>query len=193
VKVRILLTGLFAFAVIAHCQQLPEPRLTFAGLPEYPPIARLAHVQGEVRVAFVLSPKGEPVSVTAISGQPLLKAAAEQNVKTWPFELPKDLYRTDWKYDTTFVYKISSDEQPYEHAKLTVKFDSFRHVELTTNPPFKQVREGLSSPGGRAAATVDHGGRLRGALAIGLLRDVSFVQGEGRTEWSSELEWQRIC
>ena len=65
----------------------------------------------------------------------MLKPAAEENVKTWRFELPKNLYRTEWKYDTIFNFKISNDKQPYEDPRLTVTLDSYRYVVVTTNPP----------------------------------------------------------
>src|SRR5438105_3360540 len=107
-------TLLLLMATAASARSLPEPRLKSAGLAQYPPIARLAKIQGEVKVEFVLNSSGEPISVTAISGHPLLKGAAEENVKTWRFELPKDVYRTEWKYDTVFDFKISDDKQPYE-------------------------------------------------------------------------------
>ncbi|HWO38221.1 MAG TPA: ankyrin repeat domain-containing protein, partial [Candidatus Acidoferrum sp.] len=92
-------------------------------------------MQGRVKVDFTLNSNGEPIGVTAVSGHPMLKAAAEDNVKTWRLELPKNLYRTDWKYSTVFNFKISNDEQPYENPKLTVSLDSFHYVEVVTNPP----------------------------------------------------------
>jgi TonB family protein len=128
-------TFLLLVATAVSARSLPEPRLKSAGLPQYPPIARLAKVQGEVKVEFVLNSSGEPISVTAISGHPLLKGAAEENVKTWRFELPKDVFRTEWRYDTVFDFKISDDKQPYEDPKLTVTLDSYRYVKITTNPP----------------------------------------------------------
>ena len=128
-------TILLLIATVALGQRTPEPYLKSAGLPQYPPIARLAQIQGEVKVEFVLNLDGEPVSVIAVSGHPMLRAAAEQNVKTWRFELPKDLYRTEWKYNTIFDFRISNDKQPYEDPKLTVTLDSYHHVVVTTNPP----------------------------------------------------------
>lgn len=95
----------------------------------------MARIQGEVKVDFVLNGSGEPVSVTVVSGHPLLRAAAEENVKSWRFELPKDLYRSEWKYSSTFNFKISADEEPYENPKLTVAINSFQYVEVITNPP----------------------------------------------------------
>jgi len=88
-----------------------------------------------VKVEFVLNSVGDPVSVSAVSGHPLLKPAAEANVKTWRFDLPKNVYRTEWKYETVFNFKISNDKQPHEDPKLTVTLDSYRYVEVTTNPP----------------------------------------------------------
>jgi len=146
-KNRVSRTLLLFMATAVSAQRLPEPRLKSAGLPQYPPIARLAKVQGEVKVEFVLNANAEPVSVTAVSGHPLLKGAAEENVKTWRFDLPKDLYRTEWKYDTIFNFKISDDKQPYEDPKLTVTLDSYRYVEVTTNPPSDKYAHDCPPPG----------------------------------------------
>src|SRR3974377_1821518 len=105
-------------------QSPPEPTLMSAGLPRYPPIARLAKIQGEVKIDFNLNSNGEVIRATAVSGHPMLKPAAAETGKTWGFETPNNLYRTDWKYSTVFSFKISNDEQPYENAKLTVRIDS---------------------------------------------------------------------
>ncbi len=126
---------LFAFACVLSGQNLPKPMLVSAQLPHYPPLARLTNTQGEVKVDFVLNARGEPLSVIAASGHPLLKAAAVDNVKSWRFELPKDLYRTEWKYSSTFNFKILTDEDPYENPKLTVVMNSFEYIEVVTNPP----------------------------------------------------------
>lgn len=145
---------LLALAGIAFGQALPEPTLVFAGLPRYPPIARLAKIQGEVKVDFTLNSHGEVVTATAVSGHPMLKGAAEENVKTWRFELPKNLYRTDWKYSMVFNFKISNDEQPYENPKLTVSLDSFRFVEVVTNPPSTKYAHDCPTPDETTPPTV---------------------------------------
>lgn len=126
---------LISFAGVSFGQNPPKPKLVSAQLPRYPVLARLAHVQGEVKVDFMLNANGEPLSITATSGTPLLKAAAVDNVRSWRFELPKDLYRTEWRYSTTFSFKISDNEEPYEEPKLTVVMNSFSYVEVITNPP----------------------------------------------------------
>jgi TonB family protein len=126
---------LLFLAGVALGQNLPQPQLISAQLPKYPTLARMARIEGEVKVEFVLNSSGEPISVIAVSGHPLLKGTAEENVKSWRFELPKDLYRTEWKYSTTFHFKISGDVGPYDSAKLAVVVNSFHDVEVTTNQP----------------------------------------------------------
>src|SRR5258705_615156 len=126
---------LFVFACVLFGQNPPKPKLVSAQLPQYPALARLTNTQGEVKVDFVLNASGEPLSVIAVSGHFRLKAAAIDNVKSWRFELPKDLYRTEWKYSSTFNFKISTDEEPYEGPKLTVVMTSFEYGEFVTNPP----------------------------------------------------------
>jgi TonB family protein len=116
-------------------QNLPKPDLVSAQLPRYPPLARQTRTQGEVEVEFALNPDGEPMSVAAVSGHPLLKSAAENNVKSWRFRFPKGLYRSEWKYRSIFNFKISADEDAYDEPKLTVVMDSFEYVEVITNPP----------------------------------------------------------
>src|ERR1700722_3377730 len=133
-KRTLLVFVLFFWGCVLFGQNLPKPRLISAQLPHYPPTARLTGTQGEVRVDFVLNASGEPESVAAVSGHPLLQRAAEDNVKSWRFEFPRDLYRTEWKYSTTFNFKITTDDDPYENAKLTVNIDSFEYVEVITNP-----------------------------------------------------------
>jgi TonB family protein len=146
VKSLVVGTALLLITTVALGQRLPEPRLTSAALPEYPALARLAQIQGEVKVEFVLNSNGEPISVVAVSGHPMLKGMAEQNVKTWRFELPKDLSRTEWKYDTIFNFKISDDKLPYEDPKLTVTLDSYRYVEVRTNPPATKYAHDCPTP-----------------------------------------------
>ena len=59
----------------------------------------------------------------------MLKSAAVENVKTWKFENP---YTVERKYETTFMYKLSGVEVPLP-KRCTVKFDSYRQVELVSD------------------------------------------------------------
>jgi TonB family protein len=131
--VRLAILLLLVHVGSALAQDEPEPQLISAQLPAYPAIARVAHVEGDVKVEFVLNSSGEPVSATAVSGPRLLWRAAQDNVMSWRFRLQKDASRTDWTFDTTFHFKITHDEDPYANAKLTVTENSFKDVIVITN------------------------------------------------------------
>jgi len=84
-----LLLALFAttFGVCRAQTVVPD------SLPEleYPPIARAAHVEGDVVVSFRQTPDGRTVDVTPVSGPAMLQEIAVQNVKAWHFEPKAEL------------------------------------------------------------------------------------------------------
>jgi len=52
----------------------------------YPPLARAAHVSGDVIVEMVVDEQGDVISATATSGHPLLKEAALAAARQWKFK-----------------------------------------------------------------------------------------------------------
>jgi hypothetical protein len=40
----------------------------------------------------------------------MLKETTAAIVRSWKFELPKNLFRTEWKYDTIFRYHLSGKD-----------------------------------------------------------------------------------
>ena len=125
----ILILSCFSFA-----QQVPEPILDSAQMPKYPALAREARVEGEVKVSFLLNSSGEVASLEVLSGHPMLKEAAAATVKSWKFRMPHDLFRTEWRYETTFRYHLSGRElEPSEETKLTIVVDSFHHIDVMSD------------------------------------------------------------
>ena len=111
-------------------------------MPKYPPLALAARIEGEVKVSFVLDDKGEVGSVDVKSGHPMLKEATAAIVRSWKFDLPKNLFRTEWKYDTTFRYHLSGKElESSEIAKLTIVMDSFHRIDVMSDSykPIMQI------------------------------------------------------
>ncbi len=109
----------------------PEPILKSAGQPTYPPLARAAHIEGEVRLEFVLNRDGDPSSVTVISGHPMLVPATVATVKTWKFEFPENAFEEGRKYETTFAYKLAKKEIEQENQpKVNVAVNTFHRVEI---------------------------------------------------------------
>ena len=54
--------------------------------PDYPELAREAHVSGLVRLQVVIAPSGHVKSASVVGGHPLLIASAMQAVKEWQYE-----------------------------------------------------------------------------------------------------------
>jgi TonB family protein len=118
---------IFAICAGTGSAQTDEPVLLSANIPFYPPLARQARVYGTVKVAFTLpASSGEPANVEAVSGHPLLKPAAIENVKTWHF---RNIYAVERRYETTFHYTLTESESPH------VAFESFSIVEIVARKP----------------------------------------------------------
>jgi TonB family protein len=121
------LCALLCFLVVCLSlgAQATEPELVSANMPTYPPLARQARIEGTVKVSFTLPANGgEPANVEVLSGHPVLKGAAVENVKTWHFRNP---YAVERKYETTFRYRLA------ESRKVT--FESFQSVEIVIPVP----------------------------------------------------------
>ena len=52
----------------------------------YPPIAQVAHIEGSVRVQFVVGTDGTTKDLTYLSGPPLLMRATLNSIRTWRFK-----------------------------------------------------------------------------------------------------------
>lgn len=78
----------------------PLPTLKSGEMPLYPPLARLAHIEGNVKLR--VSTDGERVTgVSVEEGQPMLAKAAEANVKTWQF-----VNHNPTVFETTFAFHL---------------------------------------------------------------------------------------
>jgi protein TonB len=65
---------------------LKPPRQTYSIDPEYPALARQAHISGTVVVEAVIDERGNVVQAHAVSGHPLLLSAALGAVFQWKYE-----------------------------------------------------------------------------------------------------------
>ena len=90
-------------------------------LPElkYPPIARAAHVQGDVVVSFRQTPEGRTVDVTPISGPVMLQGIAVENVKAWHFEPKAELAGPAYK--VTFHFQLNPPDDGYDDSQPVTK------------------------------------------------------------------------
>jgi protein TonB len=66
--------------------QVESARLIFQPRPEYPPLAKMARIQGVVRLDAVISKDGSIQDLKVISGHPLLVRAALEAVQRWRYQ-----------------------------------------------------------------------------------------------------------
>jgi len=97
---------ILAFVPSLAGQNSPDalPDVVGHSQPTYPPLARQARIQGDVRARF--NTDGELVKeAEAVSGHELLRKAAEENVRTWRF-----VPHTPATFYVTFRYKLASGD-----------------------------------------------------------------------------------
>jgi hypothetical protein len=90
---------------IAEESKGPLPTVVSATVPFYPRTARLARIEGVVRLQ--ISTDGRRVSTISVKGgPPVLIPAAEENVRTWLFKEHKPT-----TFEVTFHYKMLPESE----------------------------------------------------------------------------------
>jgi TonB family protein len=120
---------LIAGAALASTSGTATPKPISSALPVYPEGARQARVEGTVKLWFELNDNGGVTQVGIASGNPLLRDAAVEAVKSWRFQpntLPPSV-----RLETEFVYVLNVQAKEGE-PKLTVSMTDFRHVEVVS-------------------------------------------------------------
>jgi hypothetical protein len=99
--------------VLAQKSAETLPKVLEHSEPIYPPLARQSRIQGEVIVKVTTD--GESVrEALAETGHPLLRKAAEGNVKTWKFSS-----HTPATFNVTFRYKLVESNSEVEFLQST--------------------------------------------------------------------------
>jgi len=60
-------------------------------MPFYPPLARQARIEGKVQLHYTVNEQGDTSEIEAVTGHPMLKQAAIENVEGWKFGWPNPL------------------------------------------------------------------------------------------------------
>src|SRR5579875_1698216 len=66
--------------------QVEAAKLIYGPSPEYPPLAKMARIQGTVRLEAIISKDGTIQDLKVLSGHPLLVKAALDAVKQWRYQ-----------------------------------------------------------------------------------------------------------
>lgn len=118
---------LWAFAGMAQESKVTLPMLAGAAVPLYPPLARVAHVEGIVHVKITTD--GHRV-ITAHSkdGPKLLAAAAEENARTWEFATHEPT-----TFTITYYYKLDAKlKGSVNNPTVVLRLPT--EVEISTRP-----------------------------------------------------------
>jgi hypothetical protein len=103
------------------------PTVTGATVPLYPPIARVASLQGTV-VLLVTTSGNKVESTKILSGHPLLAQAAESNIRTWTFigDPPQSM---------KVVYRYEISEKCEGDPSVKLAFPSEAWICAKPSPP----------------------------------------------------------
>lgn len=82
-SIYLVFTCLLAGSAVAQEHKISVQR--FDPAIKYPPLAKQAQIESDIKVALRLSSKGEVLEATVLSGHPILKQAALDNVRLWRF------------------------------------------------------------------------------------------------------------
>ena len=64
---------------------LQEGKLLQMIRPEYPPMAKMAHIRGTVRLSAIIDANGRIIELKVVEGHPILAAAARAAVEKWRY------------------------------------------------------------------------------------------------------------
>ena len=100
----------------------------------YPDFARAAQIQGAVDVEIVIGSDGGISSANAISGHPVLKEAAEKNIKKWRFDSSSTSNRP---LTVTYEFRLELPKIYYRPESRNI-FELPARVTVTSNFPEPQ-------------------------------------------------------
>jgi TonB family protein len=110
----LLLSALLAAPALA---QSTAPVLAGPPNVNYPPIAKAAHVSGDVIVTFAINPDGTTTSVQLVSGPPMLAGAVVEPIKKWHFKTPLPLNAQTY-FEAKYAFRIKTDADDEDEDNL---------------------------------------------------------------------------
>jgi TonB family protein len=133
-KIRLAVLAVLATFANSHSQGSPDYYIASLQMPCYPPLARQAKVQGQIKVTIETGEDGTVRSAQAAEGNALLQAASLTNVRTWKFGGGQGADLSRLKTTIVFDYRLVG-EPGWERCATHVNFDSWNRVEIVGHPP----------------------------------------------------------
>lgn len=126
-------------ALIATASMAAQEHLCVRDLvvPDYPPLARMARLQGEVVLDIQVLSDGHVADVKPSGGPRLLQREAERNIRQWTFrDLPAGT-KFPLHHRITYAYRIEG--KPMAENRPRYVFHLPDSVEVITNPSVQYV------------------------------------------------------
>jgi TonB family protein len=121
---------LFFLLLVGSCFGQTEPRRIITVekyvAPTYPPIARAARVAGEVTIRLRVAASGEVLSAEIVSGHPMLRESALENIKQWRFHCFPCW--DDFTHEIT--YRYTQDRNYLEPLEVRYEFPGLVHLDV---------------------------------------------------------------
>jgi TonB family protein len=155
--------------------------------PDYPPIAKQVNASGEVRVEVIIGENGRVISAKAVSGHPVLRAAAEDAARKWVFK-PTEVGGKPVQVQSalTFVFNLPppptsvppADTGAETSKKLTVSGGVLQGKAIQkVQPPYPPIAKAARASGAvQVQVTIGETGKVIEASVISghpLLRDAA--------------------
>ena len=121
-------------------------------MPTYPPLARMAHIEGQVDIQVEVDKDGNVVSAVSnpVPGEPrgipLLRPEALKAIRGWKLSAAGASDRVPFKTSVVVDFKLVTDEKGDAHSCPRVTFDSFRRVEIVATFVPKAMDSATISP-----------------------------------------------
>ena len=131
VLVAVIASTTHAGVILDQSSAILAPVPVATSLPAYPPMARVACVQGIVAVLVVIAPDGTVTSADTLYGHPLLRGAASQAARQWRFQANAAV-EGGRREVLRFLFRVMPWNTPRRNVKAV--FRSFTEIEIRSYP-----------------------------------------------------------
>lgn len=87
-------------------------------VPGYPPVARMAQLEGSVTVEIEINADGKVTSAKAAGAHPILQRAAEANIRLWTFASRTESTDSTQRHTVVYVYRLTQEHMQCAQAVL---------------------------------------------------------------------------
>ena len=129
-------TGPAALPAVINCKRARRLILS-RPMPEYPTVAKLNYLQGQVLLEIVVDRKGKVANVHVLNGNAVLAAAAVTTTRQWLYR-PLATAKGPLGFVTTVTLKYSLHYRGSPLAALQAEQEFLRHVEPAKTEPHGQ-------------------------------------------------------